>query len=129
MAGDSMMRWRDENLRVDVHVQRLGSDACIMIFGGDAPHIGCAVMAEPRESLRGNGEWSATASVLNATGHKDDEVALPVARSVAARLKCRTVVVCGIHYETFDGDLAAYVEGLAKRIADAILAAFESSSV
>ena len=37
----------------------------ILLYGGQSPHIGCTVLAEPRPSLLGDGSVSATASVLN----------------------------------------------------------------
>ncbi|MBQ6397572.1 MAG: hypothetical protein IJI06_05425 [Oscillospiraceae bacterium] len=36
------------------------------------PHIGCAVLAIPRPSLKSDGSMSCTSSVLNLSGHKDE---------------------------------------------------------
>ena len=57
-----------------VEVRRLGDDYHILVSGGECPHIGCTVLAIPRPSLDGSGKMSSTASVLNVTGHKDEEV-------------------------------------------------------
>ena len=59
-----------------VEVRRLGDDYHILVNGGERPHIGCTVLALPRPSLDGSGKMSSTASVLNVTGHKDEEVIL-----------------------------------------------------
>ena len=57
-----------------VEVRRLGDDYHILVSGGECPHIGCTVLAIPRPSLDGSGKMSSTASVLNVTGHKGEEV-------------------------------------------------------
>ena len=59
-----------------VEVRRLGDDYHILVSGGECPHIGCTVLAIPRPSLDGSGKMSSTASVLNVTGHKDEEVSV-----------------------------------------------------
>ena len=74
-------------------------DILLYIKGGDKPHIGCTVMAVPRPSLSGNGERSVTSSVMNLTGHKDENICRMLAEDV-----CRTsgkTVVCtgGVHLE------------------------------
>ena len=61
---------------MEVTVMKLGEDFQICLAGGEKPHIGCVVQAVPRESLTGDGSWSATSSVWNRTGHKDDVLTL-----------------------------------------------------
>ena len=46
----------------------------ILLYGGERPHIGCTVMAQPRPSLADPQKMSSTASVLNLSGHKDETV-------------------------------------------------------
>ena len=67
-----------------VEVRRLGDDYHILVSGGECPHIGCTVLAIPRPSLDGSGKMSSTASVLNVTGHKDEEVCRYLAEKVSA---------------------------------------------
>ena len=82
-----------------VEIRRLGSDYHILVSGGECPHIGCTVLAIPRPSLDGNGKMSSTASVLNVTGHKDEDVCRYLAEKVSAGKNA--VVVCpgGIHMD------------------------------
>ena len=61
--------------RVEALCALAGPDLCLCLAGGESPHIGAAALAVPRESLRGGGEPSASASVLCVTGHKEDELA------------------------------------------------------
>ena len=85
--------------RVEVSGTVVGSDVCLCIGGGPAPHIGAAALAVPRESLRGDGTRSASASVLCVTGHKEDELAREAALRVAARLGGRALVAAGLHID------------------------------
>ena len=70
-----------------VEVRRLSDDYHILVSGGERPHIGCTVLAIPRPSLDGSGKMSSTASVLNVTGHKDEEVCRYLAEKVSAGKK------------------------------------------
>ena len=51
---------------MEVTVMKIGEDFQICLAGGEKPHIGCVVQAVPRESLTGDGSWSATSSVWTA---------------------------------------------------------------
>ena len=81
---------------LDLSVEHLGAHLVICISGGDAPHIGSVVVAESRPSLSGNGR-SATSSVLNRIGHKDEAIAREVAEGLAVRFDTVVCCVCGIH--------------------------------
>lgn len=82
---------------ITVQVTALGEDYHIMLWGGDKPHIGCTVLAVPRPSLTGDGSISVTSSVLNVTGHKDEQLCRYLAEEIAR--KRQAVVVCtgGFH--------------------------------
>ncbi|MBQ9958738.1 MAG: hypothetical protein IJP01_00120 [Oscillospiraceae bacterium] len=103
-------------LRIRVSAQRIGSDIQVTVAGGDGPHIGCVAIGEPDERLSAAG-LSATVSVHNICGHRDGEIAVPIAKQLAAALRCRTVVVAGVHYNSFSPELlketAAFTEQLA----------------
>ena len=115
-------------LRVRLRVERMGNDLCVMISGGDAPHIGSVAIAEPRESLRRDGRRSATVSTFNFVSHKDDEIANAAAHAIAAQANCRTVVLCGLHYEKLDDEKIAAIHALTERMIHDILAAFSNQS-
>lgn len=82
-----------------IEEKAIGDDLLICVSGGEKPHIGCCVLAIPRPSLAGDGSISATSSVLNVTGHKDEEIC----RRIAQRRCAETgrVVVCtgGFHVD------------------------------
>ena len=66
---------------VEFEIQPVGEDILIVIRGGDKPHIGSCVLSVPRPSLADNKKISCTSSVLNVTGHKDENICRLVAES------------------------------------------------
>lgn len=85
-----------------ISLERIGNDWNAVIQGGEKPHIGCSVLAIPRLSLKGNKEISVTSSVLNVTGHKDEELCRYLAEKIA-RVK-NGIVVCsgGFHMDSIN---------------------------
>ena len=110
------MDWKYDQLRITVHVEEMGCDLSVNIYGGDRAHIGSVAIAEPRPSLLGDGSVSATVSTYNCIGHKDGEVASAVAHELARCLNRRTVVVCGIHYDSIQPEVLAEVRSLTDRM-------------
>ncbi len=76
----------------------MGRDYTFCICSDCGGHIGAAALAVARPSLTGSGV-SATTSVLNCLGHKDDTVACRLAAAVAAAKNCTAVCICGIHID------------------------------
>ena len=75
-----------------VGVKRIGEDLLISVEGGQKPLIGCVIQSIPRQSLTGDGSYSATSSVLNLTGHKDEYLCRKLSEQICAA--CQTTVVC-----------------------------------
>lgn len=82
-----------------VRVSRLGADYLLTLQGGDKPHIGCTVLSIPRPSLTGDGSTSVTSSVLNVTGHKDEELCRFLAEHIARKYGAVTVCTGGFHVD------------------------------
>ena len=59
----------------------MGKDYTVTVCGGSLPHVGSVVMAQARLSLTGSGT-SATSSVLNCVGHKDETIARMFAEKI-----------------------------------------------
>lgn len=97
----------------------------ILLYGGQSPHIGCTVLAEPRPSLRGDGAASATASVLNVCGHKDEVVCRLLAEQVASRTGRVTVCTGGFHQDDITpeqiGEVGTAARALAEELAKVAL--------
>lgn len=109
-----------EKLHVKLHVEKMGEDLCVTICGGDRPHIGSIAIADPRESLSGDGSISATVSTFNFTGHKDDVVANRIAFALSAKQNCRVVVLCGLHYNSISPGVIREIMALAESITEFI---------
>lgn len=88
--------------KLSVQFQSLGNDYLITVRGGDMPHIGCTVLALPRPSLTGDGSVSVTSSVINVTGHKDEEICRRLAEKLAKEKNAVTVCVGGFHVDGID---------------------------
>ena len=106
--------------KISAQAHFAGKDLCVLILGGDKPHVGCVSLGIPRESLNKPGERSATVSTLNVTGHKDDTVGNLFAQYLATRLGCVVAVTCGIHVEQADAadinDLIRATQELLKKL-------------
>lgn len=88
--------------RVEAEARRIGRDVVIIIWGGTKPHIGSIAVALPRPSLADPQKMSATSSVFNLVGHKDDLVARMFAEKIAAALRHNTVATAGIHIDNIE---------------------------
>ncbi len=86
-------------IAINLEAVKMGEDLCVVITGGDRPHIGAVGMSIPRPSLADPERVSATTSVFTLPGHKEDEVARYVSHRLAATLNTNVVVVCGIHVD------------------------------
>lgn len=96
-----MQDFKAEKGRIKISMKSIliGEDLCVIISGGDNPHIGCVTLSVPRPSLADSNVISATTSVLNVIGHKDDEVARYVSHALSSKLNKNVVVTCGIHLD------------------------------
>lgn len=86
-------------IKLNMRAFLIGEDLCVIISGGERPHIGCVTISVPRPSLSDASVVSATTSVLNLIGHKDDEVARVVSNELSSKLNKTVVVTCGIHLD------------------------------
>lgn len=108
--------------RLTVQVISQGQDFHILLGGGDRPHIGCTVLAVPRPSLQSDKkEMSSTASVINVTGHKDEQLCRYLAEKVAAGTQAVTVCTGGFHVDNITEAQIAEVIQAVKEIAEEIL--------
>ena len=99
----------------------MGKDYTVTVCGGTLSHVGSTVMAQARPSLTGRGT-SATSSVLNCVGHKDEAVARMFAERIAIHGKCTAVCVCGIHLDNITEEQLAGVQECCGRLLQRILA-------
>lgn len=93
------IREQSGTIVLETSAEMVGADILIRICGGEKPHLGCVVLAQPRASDTGDGTVSATSSVLNRIGHKDEQVCRKVAEYVAAGLGRTVVCTGGVHID------------------------------
>ena len=107
---------------LEVVLVRMGDDLAVCFFGGDRPHIGSVALGMPRPSLRDPAVRSATASVLNVLGHKEDHLTVSAAERLAAGLGQVVSVAAGIHYDDLDEAGIEAIGRLAQKAVERILA-------
>ena len=85
--------------RVSVRAILSTNGVILYLFGGDLPHIGGVAVGVPRPSSRDPDRVTANVSIISILGHKDDELARPIADRVTRALNRISVVVTGIHVD------------------------------
>ena len=80
-------------------LRAIGDDLLVSIQGGTKPHIGSVVASIPRPSLDDPHRCSATSSVINFVGHKDEAVARMFSEKITAAFNTHTVATAGIHVD------------------------------
>ena len=114
--------------RVNAEVRLVGEDLLVVLYGGDKPHIGSVAVALPRPSLKNKKRTSATSSVYNFLGHKDDAVARKVSETLSAKLNKRVVVTAGIHVDRITGEGISKVIDNSDKISRKIYESIEKKS-
>ena len=99
----------------------MGEDYCLVVTGGDRPHLGAVALSTPRPSLADSRKISASTSVLTLVGHKEDDVAKKIAHQYAAKLNRQVVVACGVHLDGITKAELAVMEELLEDLAAQLL--------
>ena len=107
--------------QLTIEMKQIGRDYEVSLRGGQKPHIGCTVLAIPRLSLSGDGSNSATSSVLNVTGHKDETLCRYLAEKIASAKNAVVVCTGGFHMDHIS-------KAQIGEVTDAVKAAAESLS-
>ncbi|MHB8062535.1 MAG: proteasome assembly chaperone 4 family protein [Ruminiclostridium sp.] len=89
----------DGRIKINMKTLMIGDDLCVIISGGDSPHVGAVALSVPRPSLKHPNVNSASTSVLTLIGHKDDELAKQVSQELASKLNRNVITTCGIHLD------------------------------
>jgi len=106
---------------VSAKVQVLDKGLTIILCSGEHSHVGSVVVAVPRPSLQDSSKISTTSSVINLVGHKDEEVARPLAEKVAKICNQTVVVVAGIHVEKATSEDIGILSGNVEDVAAAMI--------
>ena len=88
----------------------MGEDLVVAVGGGERPHVGSVVLAQPSLSKLPGRAWSASCSVLTIPPHKEEPIARGIATRLAEDLGRVTVVTAGVHDDNLDADgIACYL--------------------
>ncbi len=69
------------------------------MLGGEQSHVGVIVLSIPRSSLAEPAKTSCNSIVVPVLGHKDDEIAKPVAEEIAKKYNKIVALVAGVHVD------------------------------
>ncbi len=107
---------------LEAWVRRVGEDLVVAVGGGEKPHVGCVVLAQPYASTKGKtGATSSSCSVLTIPPHKEEPIARRVAEAVCGRLGRVTVATAGVHEDRIDRvGIETYLR-LGEELADAVV--------
>jgi hypothetical protein len=108
-------------IKINLKALAIGQDLCVIITGGNKPHLGCVALSVPRPGLADPKVSSSTTSVLNLTGHKDDEAARRVSHLLSSRLNKNVAVICGIHVENITPEEIKITFDLLKKLSQTLI--------
>lgn len=92
------------NWRVNLDSFEIGDDLLLTLTGGNKPHIGAIALAIPYKQ-------TSSASLLSVYGHKDGEIAKPIAEKVSKKLHKNVVVIVGIHLDNAtENDIKNFID-------------------
>ncbi len=111
----------EHGISVRMLVTRTGGGIIVQLLGGDKPHIGATVITHPRPSLEGGGKISCNSIVIPEIGHKEDELAKPLAEKISTTLNCTVVLIAGIHINNAKPDLIARVSKICHQLVNKFL--------
>ena len=107
--------------RIEALVNFVGEDLVVAVGGGQRPHVGCVVLAQPQPAKTKSGEWSASCSVLTIPPHKEEPIARGIASRLAEAFGRVTVVTAGVHDDNLDADGIALYLRLGEELAEALV--------
>ena len=118
---------KEDTYEIFAHVELLGDDLLVVLWGGTRPHIGAIGMAQPRPSLKDHKIIGATSSVFTFPGHKEDVVAKAMSEELARELNRKVVVVAGMHWEGLQDEGIEQVMEICQRLKEGILKGMEGT--
>ena len=134
--NDIKIRLSDK-YNIDAVVLGIGEDVCVIVSGGDAPHIGavsagvfgCGVGVAPvhmqdvsnkNDKLLLTQLYPGQTATLVLPSHKEGVVSEMLAKELSARLKKNVTVLCGIHVDNLSKKGIAEIVDIMKKSGERI---------
>lgn len=100
---------------------RAGDDLVVTLTGGERPHVGCVVLAQPHPTRGDAARIRVTTTVVAIPPHREEALARPLAERLAQALNATVVVSAGVHEDGLSAEgVAAYLR-LGDELAAALL--------
>ncbi|WP_238492470.1 prenylated flavin chaperone LpdD [Desulfotruncus alcoholivorax] len=106
---------------IEIMVTQTSSGVVVQLLGGDKPHVGATVISHPRPSIALEGQISCNTIVIPELGHKEDELAKPLAESIAVTLNSTVVMIAGIHIDNASDFEINEIKKICKQLVDEFL--------
>ena len=94
---------------IDFVTVPMGDDLCVVIRGGEVPHLGAVTVA------RAGGQVEGTLQAARYSEEEQDSIARGVAARLSERLHCNVVVCCGVHADAITSDESEFIRMAAER--------------
>ena len=117
---------RGEPVHLQLEAQLLGNDLCVVLSGGDAPHIGAVTLSIPRQSTH-SARTVANTSVLSISGHMDDVLFRELGTGLAEKLNRTVVITGGIHVDDASPALVEAIVDAAREMTRELVSRVEYS--
>lgn len=109
-------------IKIELFCIPMGEDLCIVICGGEIPHLGAMAVAQVRPSLSDPRRLSSSTSVITLLGHKEDVLAKEVADKVCTQLNKNVITCCGIHLKNATCDEIKLVTDMVEKLTQYLIA-------
>ena len=126
-----------DKYNIDAVILSVGDDVCVIVSGGDAPHIGavsagvfdCGVGAAPMhmQDVSNKNEkplvtqlYPGQTATLVLPSHKEGVVSEMLAKELSARLEKNVTVLCGIHVDNLSKEGIAEIVEIMKKSGERI---------
>jgi len=112
-------------LKIELTCISMGKDLCVVISGGEIPHLGAMAVAQVRASLADPAKLSSSTSVITLVGHKEDALAKEVAEKLAVQLNKNIVTCCGIHLDDGTKDEINIVSDMVNKMIQVLITQYK----
>ena len=116
---------QESGRRIGATITLVGGDVVVAVGGGEKPHVGCVVLAQPVGSSERPGTWSASCSVVTIPPHKEEPIARGIATRIAEGLGRVAVVTVGVHDDNLDREGIAIYLSLGRELAEEVVSSLE----